>query len=315
MNHIDYDVLISIIVPVFNNESLIGKCIESIINQTYKNWELIVVDDGSKDKSLSVCKRYEERDNRIKVIHQENQGVSQARYKGFKQANGEWITFVDSDDTIPEEALESYFSAVSDKTDIIVGWIKIAKPTEDALTIDEYRRRNIIGEGIHVGPVAHLYRRSIITDDAFNIPRTINMGEDMLMNIRISFNTNKPVMIVKKLLYDYYIENVNNVTNNHRISLDYENLFHKYRIKSIPKEKRNFYMNDIISIRIYILKQYIINKPFDNKWIHSEFYVSLINDIKQFNYKLNKSLKLLFYSHNLILRLTILLYIKLRKYI
>ena len=108
MNHNDNNVFISIIIPVFNNESLIGKCIQSIINQTYKNWELIIVDDGSTDNSLYECKKYEDKDSRIKVIHQENQGVSRARYNGFKCAKGKWITFVDSDDTIPEAALESY---------------------------------------------------------------------------------------------------------------------------------------------------------------------------------------------------------------
>lgn len=312
MNHIDCDVLISIIVPVFNNESLIGKCIESIINQTYKNWELIIVDDGSTDNSLYECKKYEDKDSRIKVIHQENQGVSRARYNGFKCAKGKWITFVDSDDTIPEDALESYLSVMSDSTDIIVGWIRNIKPMEDILTIDEYRRRNIRRGGIHVGPVAHLYRKAIVTDDVFDIPRIITMGEDMLMNIRISFNTSKPVKIVKKMVYNYFIENVNNTTNSHKISMEYEHILHKYRLKSIPEDFWSIYMPEMIGIRVYTVKQYLMKHPFSIKWRKSDFFICLLNDINHNGYNLNKSMHIVFNTTNYLVRIILIIYIIVR---
>ncbi len=92
--------LLSIVVPLYNTADYIGRCIESVINQEYPNWELIIVDDGSTDNSLDVAKSYAQRDNRIKVLHQKNQGVSKARNTALKEIQGELITFIDSDDGI-----------------------------------------------------------------------------------------------------------------------------------------------------------------------------------------------------------------------
>lgn len=306
------DVFISIIIPVYNTEIFIGKCIESIINQTYKNWELIIVDDGSTDMSLQVCKKYEKEDDRIKVFCEFNQGVSRARYNGFKHAKGEWIAFVDSDDTVPKDALESYLSVMSDSTDIIVGWIRNIKPMEDILTIDEYRRRNIRRGNIPVGPWAHLYRKCIITDDVLDIPRVINMGEDMLMNIRISFNTNKSVMIVKKIVYNYFLENVNNTTNSHKITMEYEQILHKYRLESIPQQYWNTYMDEMIGIRVYTIKQYLMKHPFSYKWRKSPFFICLLNDIKYRKYNLNKAIYIIFNTTNYLVGIILTFYLIIR---
>ena len=92
--------LISVIVPVYNVESYVAECIESIQNQTYMNLEIILVDDGSKDMSGDICDQYAAYDERIKVIHQENGGLSAARNTGIEAANGDYISFVDSDDYI-----------------------------------------------------------------------------------------------------------------------------------------------------------------------------------------------------------------------
>ena len=94
--------LISVVVPVYNAEKYLDKCIQSIINQKYSNLEIILVDDGSKDNSLELCKKYAESDKRIKVIHKENEGVSTARNSGIEVASGDFIAFIDSDDYIDE---------------------------------------------------------------------------------------------------------------------------------------------------------------------------------------------------------------------
>ena len=91
---------ISIIVPIYNAEEHLDKCVESILEQTEINLEIILVDDGSKDNSFEICKKYEKMDQRVKVIHQENAGVSAARNHGIEIAEGEYIGFVDSDDWI-----------------------------------------------------------------------------------------------------------------------------------------------------------------------------------------------------------------------
>ena len=101
--------LISIIVPVYNVEQYLEKCLESIINQTYKNIEIILVDDGSSDSSGDICDIWKERDKRIKVIHKKNGGLSDARNRGIEEARGEFIQFIDSDDTVENGMTEHLF--------------------------------------------------------------------------------------------------------------------------------------------------------------------------------------------------------------
>ena len=98
--------LISIIVAVYNGENYLNQCIESIVNQTYKELEIIIVDDGSNDSSYNIIKKYGERDDRIKIIHQLNGGVSRARNAALDVAKGEYIAFIDQDDYISKEYIE-----------------------------------------------------------------------------------------------------------------------------------------------------------------------------------------------------------------
>ena len=99
--------LVSVIVPVYNVESYLRECIDSIVAQTYRNIEVILIDDGSKDSSGAICDEYADKDNRIKVIHKENGGLSEARNSGLEIASGDWIAFVDSDDYIDEAMLDT----------------------------------------------------------------------------------------------------------------------------------------------------------------------------------------------------------------
>ena len=117
---------ISIIVPVYNVEEYLPTCIESILNQSYKNFDLILVDDGSPDRSGDICDNYAKKDNRIKVIHQKNSGVSKARNTGIDNASGEWILFVDSDDELTDNSLECYISSIaeSNEVDAIISGMK-----------------------------------------------------------------------------------------------------------------------------------------------------------------------------------------------
>lgn len=101
----------SIVIPVYNNERFLQKCIDSILKQTYSDFELLLIDDGSTDKSGAICDEYAKRDNRIRAFHQKNQGVSLARNKGIEEARGRYINFVDSDDWVYDNYLESYVRA------------------------------------------------------------------------------------------------------------------------------------------------------------------------------------------------------------
>ena len=114
------DSLVSAIVPVYNVGDYVGSCIESLANQTYENIEIIVINDGSTDDSLSVCRAWEAKDSRVIVIDQANQGVSVARNAGLAASTGEWICFVDGDDWMEADAIERMLDCVSNDTDILI---------------------------------------------------------------------------------------------------------------------------------------------------------------------------------------------------
>ena len=111
---------ISIIIPVYNAEKYLGRCIESVLSQTYRDFELILVDDGSSDSSGQICDAYANKDARIHVIHKENGGVSSARNRGIKEALGEYIMFIDSDDSIVEHCFSFLFEERTSMPDLTI---------------------------------------------------------------------------------------------------------------------------------------------------------------------------------------------------
>lgn len=114
--------LVSIIIPVYNTESFIGRCVDSVLQQSYRNLEIILINDGSLDLSGKICDDYAELDDRVSAIHQENTGVAGARNSGLKNANGEFVVFVDSDDTIPNHAIESLLNCtIRNSAELVAG--------------------------------------------------------------------------------------------------------------------------------------------------------------------------------------------------
>jgi glycosyltransferase involved in cell wall biosynthesis len=112
---------ISVIVPVYNVEQYLSRCLDSIINQTYRNFEVILVDDGSPDKCPEICDYYALQDNRIKVIHKENGGLADVRNEGIRASSGEFITFIDSDDFVSFRYLEVLLDGITrHNADIII---------------------------------------------------------------------------------------------------------------------------------------------------------------------------------------------------
>lgn len=119
---------ISVIIPVYNTEKYLHRCIDSVLAQTYKDFELLLIDDGSKDSSGIICDEYAAKDARVRVFHKENGGVSSARNFGLDNAKGEWITFVDSDDYIEENFLKSFEGNLD--ADLVVGNIQKIRKQE-----------------------------------------------------------------------------------------------------------------------------------------------------------------------------------------
>lgn len=112
--------MVSVIVPVYNTEKYLHRCIDSILTQTYTDFELLLIDDGSTDNSGKICDEYTQKDSRVRVFHKENGGVSSARNLGLDEAKGEWISFVDSDDYVLPTYLATYFELMQNETDLCI---------------------------------------------------------------------------------------------------------------------------------------------------------------------------------------------------
>lgn len=306
--------LISIIVPVYKVEKYLPACINSILAQTYENFELILVDDGSPDNCGKICDEYAQKDNRIKVIHQENGGVTKARATGVNQASGEFITFVDSDDTIPTDAIESLCKCISPNIDIIIGKITVDEnfPLNNSIEnstalidIDIYRKMQLLQTYIYQsGPYAKLFRRPLFTEKVTEIPREIVIGEDWLMNIRLSFETNNNVCFLNKIVYSY-IERITSITHIFHPDIKYVEMFYNYYINSIPSQEQKKYILTTIRKRLRTFFEYTgycykISNDFNS------FFIDLKNDIYKTNFQMNQFTKLLLYTRNPILRFFII---------
>lgn len=149
---------ISIIVPVYNSEKTLDRCINSILEQTFQNWELLLIDDGSTDKSGEMCDSYSVRDQRVKVFYKENGGVSSARNMGLDHAKGKWITFCDSDDFVSPNWLKNYIDHISEKTDLICQGFQYSK----TFNIENKRCFGITYEGSVKDGVSLLFENNIL---------------------------------------------------------------------------------------------------------------------------------------------------------
>lgn len=275
--------MISVIVPVYKVEKYLPECIESILGQTYRDFELILVDDGSPDSSGKICDEYAQRDNCIRVIHLQNGGVTRARAAGVEKAQGEWICFVDGDDTIPKDSLETLMSATGSMTDIIIAKFDDRKLLE-SMTLEEYRRDCIAGRKVQSGPFARAFRASLFSSHIFDIPREVVRGEDLIMNVRLAFETGKKPVLVDKKVY-YYRHNESSVMHRSVHTLEHAELFHHHLALSIPDTKK--YVNEIISNKIRSVINVIYDNPSDRSWRKSDFWSKLKEEMSANNYKMN----------------------------
>lgn len=189
------NVRFSIIVPAYNSSSFIKKCIESVLDQTYSEFELILIDDGSQDNTLTICNTYAKCDSRVKVIHKENGGHTSARNEGLKIATGDYILFLDSDDWISGQTLEAcYDEIVEYQTDIIVYRMQnsdCSNPYQVTISdgyyqisdLEKQSKNNFIisEDGSFTFPKslsAKCFKYDIIYNNQLQIPPNVQLGED-----------------------------------------------------------------------------------------------------------------------------------------
>ena len=203
---------VSLIVPVYNVEEYLDDCLRSILLQDFTDFECILVDDGSTDSSKIICENYKKKDSRFVVLSQNNSGATKARFNGVKAAKGEWIMFVDSDDTLFSNALSLLINE-SEGCDIVIGHTTLSPavynwpfvPMNAIYTQYAYLKK-LITNKIHGGPCARIIKKKLFTDFVYEIPTTVVLGEDFIMNIRLCQNL-KAVRIIDQTVYNYrYLE-------------------------------------------------------------------------------------------------------------
>lgn len=191
------DILVSAIIPVYNSEKFLDRCIESLINQTLKEIEMIFIDDGSTDSSLEILRKYEKLDSRIKVITQENSGPSVARNRGIEIARGEYLSFIDSDDWIDVNMYEQMYNSDNKKSDLIICNIVLVENGIEHCQqmmdkeIVEYNKTLIkdimiswlLSKSSFNSAANKLFKRSLILEHNIKLDIESDYGEDWKFNI------------------------------------------------------------------------------------------------------------------------------------
>lgn len=229
--------MISIVIPIYNVASFLDQCIQSIAFQSYPNFECILVDDGSTDGSELICDKWAVKDTRIKVLHQNNQGVSVARNRGIEKAKGEYITFVDSDDWIESTYLEDMITPMlSHDVDLVIsGLIQRFKDgtsksfcghTEWIELNDNFVKEfvDLNKKYLLFGPFVKLYKSSIIKEHSIQFPLEYSYGEDLIFNYHY-LSYIRSLYVIDRINYNYRILGTGTLSSKKRsdqFQIDYE---------------------------------------------------------------------------------------------
>lgn len=286
---------ISVIVPVYNVKLYLSRCVDSILNQTFKEFELILVDDGSTDGSELICDHYSNIDNRVKVIHKKNGGLSDARNKGIDYAEGDWYTFIDSDDWVDKKYLETiYFNAMIHNVDISA--VNLCR-VYDNDKMDSYI---LTDEGIHTGIDAlkylyiknptytnsacgKLYKASLFSDLRF--PKG-KLYEDAFTTYKLIYKS-KFVYFSNECMYFYFQRTGSitktftiNRTNEYEVYIERRNFFEEKNMKELYIQNEKARLSAIKSLTKNMCKNHV-EKSVRDYWFDI-FKDDIKNNISQY---------------------------------
>lgn len=215
--------LISIIIPAYNADRYIRNCLNSIVRQSYTNFEVIIVNDGSKDNTLKICRTFAENDNRFLITNKKNEGVSEARNIGIVKAKGDWITFIDSDDSLEVDYLKELINRIDDTVDFVFQGVK--RLTDENIIISQ---TDIINETVNSNsfnklfnthqlslrgnPVSKLFKSKIIKDNNLKFNSNITYNEDMIFILEYVLFCEGYIVFSDTINYNYYIHS-GSITN------------------------------------------------------------------------------------------------------
>ena len=206
---------VSILVPIYNVEKYLSRCIESVLSQDFRDYELILVDDGSPDQCPQICDEYAKKDSRIKVVHKRNGGLVSARLAGFMEARGEYLMFLDSDDYLYPYAISCLYNKIIEGYDIVRGRHNKVSMTDELyglehfefdegeLDADKYMKAYILGK---VSPYlwGAIYKRSLFKEEIFRIFLFVSRQEDWVTQISIASNVNR-VCYISNVVQAYMV--------------------------------------------------------------------------------------------------------------
>ena len=281
---------VTIIIPIYNVEKYVGEAIESVMNQTYKNIEIILVDDGSTDRSGEICDEYQKKDDRIKVIHQENGGLPIARNAGLENATGKYIMFLDSDDILVQNACEAMYNKIEEKNaDYVVGnyinmdedgrdWDKpifpFEKYQETELSIKDYKKSFFL---MSSSVCNKIFRKSFI--DGLNLKFTEKIPAEDAVFTTYCFIKSKCVYYIPSLVFRYRQRYKGSISNS--CTKEYFDGINKaYRMIY-----ENFRDNDELEYYKYFQAKsmnYILYKFIDSNSINHEEKIQILNNMQWF---------------------------------
>lgn len=209
--------MISVIIPIYNTEKFLSKCLNSVKNQTFKDFEVIMVDDGSTDNSADICQRFEKEDSRFMYYYKENGGSGSARNMGLDKAQGDYIAFVDSDDFVEPDYLETLENQCSGNYDIIQGGMTLIRNGEKILLAPGFGECSdheyvelVIKRKLHIflfqSSVAKLYKKRFIKDNDIRFDESITVSEDCLFNTQL-LPCVESIKLIEKASYNYLQDN------------------------------------------------------------------------------------------------------------
>lgn len=304
---------ISIIVPAYNCEKTLKRCIDSIINQTYKNIEIIIIDDGSTDSTPQLCDEYNSCYDYIKVVHSKNSGPSSARNTGISLSTGEYITFVDSDDYISESMYQTMITNIGN-ADVIMCNFHMFKD-DNSFDIDikqmdhfmgnkSYESQYIMKKGCFEQDIVginmvwnKLYKSDIIKNNNILFDKNTTVEEDLLFNIDV-FSKCETIYMLNDKLYFYLIERKDSIMFNEKTNLDWTSMLKRQQFKiekakniNIDIDVNRLYYPVLLQIHEYINRK--IKNNIDTDKVISILSSQLYRDALKYDKLLPRGVKVI----------------------
>lgn len=287
--------MISIIIPVYNVAQYLDQCLQSVLGQSYTDWECILVDDGSKDDSGAKCDEWCKRDSRFHVIHQKNQGVSSARNNGIKASKGDYITFIDSDDWVDAVYLMHLIKPAGKGVEYIVSGHKcIVEGEITSMLVPNNTCTFELGEtgaepfadlyskNLLNGPCTKLYRRSIIIEHDIHFPLDVHYGEDLLFNYDYLRHVKFIASVAES---DYYYRQVFGTSLSHKPRPDrFQNDYHQWQVRREFLISRNLWTPQLQQEMYLYLWGVVYDGLFEASANRTYSYISGILSIPEIRY-------------------------------